>query len=130
MTLFFDRSVGTRFPKALMDLRLPVGVTYHQLHFAPDESDDAWLPVVGRNGWTVVGHDHSYHKNESELDAILTHNVGVFYMWGSEATSWEKLVVFARAFDKIIRKQEQTERPFLFRVQKNGRVVEDYLPRS
>lgn len=124
MTLFFDRSVGVKLPSALDFLDVPADVTYHQKHFDTDAPDDEWLPIVGRNGWTVIGHDHNYHNNQSELDAILNYEVGVFYMWGAEATVWEKLVVFARAFDAIMSREQETPRPFLFRIQKNGRITQ------
>lgn len=128
MILFFDRSVGVRLPTAPEALGLPVEVTWHEKHFSPDEQDDVWLPRVGLQGWTVIGHDHNYHNNTSELAALKKYDIGTFYMWGSEAVAWEKLRVFARAYDKIVLEEGRTQRSFLFRTHKNGRVVQDYLP--
>ena len=95
MTLFFDRSVGIAVPKALQLLRLVTPIEYHQDHFAQDALDDTWLPQVGAKGRTVIGHDHSYHLRSNELAALVQYNIGCFYLWGSEATRWDKMRCFA-----------------------------------
>ena len=123
MILFFDRSVGVGFPRALLEIKkFPLGIEYHQQHFVMDELDDVWLPAVGQHGWFVIGHDYSYHKNQSELEAIKNYGIGVFYLWGSEAPQWESVRVFARAYDKIVKAAAETTRPFVFWVRKNGNM--------
>ena len=77
MVLFFDRSVGITIPRILIELKIPVGIEYHQKHFKKDEEDDAWLPVVGNKGWVVIGHDQ-YHRKENELMAIKQYGIGCF----------------------------------------------------
>ena len=124
MILFFDRSVGITIPRLLRstELRFPLQVEYHQMHFATAEADDVWLPQVGQWGWTVVGHDYSYHTRPNELSAIKQFSVGCFYLWGSEAPRWEKLQCFARAFDRMFALDSVTPRPFIFRVSQTGRI--------
>lgn len=130
MILFFDRSVGVSIPRLLQSslLRFPQQVEYHQTHFAVDEADDVWLPQVGSRGWTVVGHDYSYHKNPSELSAIKQFGVGCFYLWGSEATRWEKLQCFARAYERIVALDASTAKPFIYRVARNGGIKNVPIP--
>ena len=122
MILFFDRSVGTVVPRILRhrDLRLPVQVEYHEDRFKIDEQDDIWLPTVGKWGWTVIGHDYSYHKRSTELSAIKQYSIGCFYLWGSEATRWEKLRCFARAYDRIVEAEAITPKPFIYEVARTG----------
>jgi hypothetical protein len=125
---FFDRSVGIGFPRALREIRrFPAGIEYHQQHFSIDELDDYWLPIVGQNDWIVIGHDYSYHKRETEREAIEAHGIGVFYLWGSEAPQWESVRVFAKAYDRIVEACENTPRPFIFWVRKDGRLVSQSL---
>jgi hypothetical protein len=83
MVLFFDRSVGKTIPEMLIALKIPIQVEYHQKHFIPDEEDDVWLPIIGNNGWVVIGHDQ-YHRKENELMAIKQYDIGCFYLWGAE----------------------------------------------
>ena len=130
MILFFDRSIGVSIPRILQsrELRFPLQVEYHQVHFAMDEDDDVWLPQIGQWGWTVIGHDYSYHRNPNELSAIKQYNVGCFYLWGSEAPRWEKLQCFARAFDQMVALDLVASRPFIFRVTQTGRTTSVPIP--
>ena len=45
-----------------------------------------------------------------------------FYLWGSEAKSWEKALCFLRAYEAILRAEEHTDRPYIFRVLRTGRL--------
>ena len=123
MTFFFDRSVGTSVPLALRSLRIPVTVEYHDAHFPVDAPDDVWLPVVGDWEWFVIGHDSKFHLRPNELQAHRSYNIGCFYLWGGEASRWEKMRLFARAYDRILATTQQVSRPFVFRVLKDSRLV-------
>lgn len=129
MILFFDRSVGTAIPKALIDYLKPRGITveYHQAHFDMAAPDDVWLPIVGGWGWTVIGQDHNYHNNSPELAALRTHNVGAFYLWGAEETKWDTMRCFARAYDNILRRATVTTPPFIFKVERHGGLNEIFV---
>lgn len=130
MILFFDRNTGTAIPKALKEHLKPPGmqVEYHQLYFDPLAQDDFWLAQVGGRGWFVIGQDYSFHKRDPELAAIRTHEVGVFYLWGSESTKWECLRAFAKGYDNIVRVAATVDRPFVYRVHKHGGIQEVPLP--
>jgi len=128
MILFFDRSIGVKIPTALRLLDLPVQVESHQEHFEQDEKDDVWLPVVGDWEWFVIGQDYKYHLLPHELTALKQHRVGCFYLWGAKARKWEKLRVFARAYDRIVDAAMNTPRPFVFRVDRIGRLKPVPLP--
>ena len=129
MTFFFDRSVGKRIPEALRSLRgFPFPVEYHQLWFDSDEDDDIWLPRVGDWGWTVIGHDWSYHQKTAELAALKQYNIGCFYLWGSEAPDWQVLQCFARAYDRIETAIKTTSRPFIFKIGITGRLHSITIP--
>lgn len=121
-TLFFDRSVGTRIPRTLRSLGVPVGIEHHQQHFDRAAPDDLWLPIVGSNGWTVVGFDWSYHQNQAELAALRRYGIGVFYLWGVQRQTWERMFCLARAYERIIRAIDATPRPFIYRVRKSGQL--------
>ncbi len=121
MILFFDRDTGITLPKTLRMLR--VSVCYHQEHFAKNEPDDRWMPVVAQNQWILIGHDSSHHLRPNELYAVKQYALGCFYLWGANASRWEKMKCFARAHDRIMRAIETTTRPFIYRVNKNGSLT-------
>lgn len=125
-TLFFDRSTGKAIPTALRRLGLPV--EFHGLHFERDAPDDEWLQRVGAWGWVVVGQDYHYHERPAELAALKQYSVAVFYLWGANATKWETMRVFARAYDRILAAAATTSRPFVYRISKNGRLRALRLP--
>ena len=128
MILFFDKNTGTSLPKALTMVKPPFQVEWHEKYFKMDEPDDSWLPDVGKKNWTVIGHDRNFHENQSELDAIKKYKIGCFYLWGAEATKWEKMRVFLRAFDQIAAMDKSTPRPFIFSVKKRGNLKRIKLP--
>lgn len=127
MILFFDKNTGTSIPETLRKLKPPFQVEYHQEHFALNEDDDKWLPIVGANKWLVIGHDH-FDKNESEKAAVKKYKVGYFRMWGGNATKWQKMKIFFKACDKIMEVGASTRRPFLFKIKKNGHLKRVKLP--
>jgi hypothetical protein len=126
--LFFDRSIGNGIPKACLQIkRFPVEVHYLQQHFPIDTPDDVWLPNVGGWGWFVIGQDYNLHVRANEREAIRRYEVGVFYLWGAEAPAWDTMRCFARAFDRIVEAAANTPRPFVYRIHKNGRLVQEPL---
>ena len=120
LTFFFDRSVGTTIPRTLQRLEMPARVERHNEHFDRDAPDDMWLPEVGAKGWTVLGYDWSYHLNQAELAAIRQYSIGVFYLWGPDARTWERVCSFAKAYDRILNAIASESRPFIFRVRQAG----------
>lgn len=124
MILFFDRNFGKTIPKVLQQIRrFPFEVHYHQEYFAQGELDDVWLPTVGEKDWLVVTQDYSYHKNQSEIDAIRHYKIGCFYLWGAKATQWEMFRCLVRAVDRMIQVAEESPKPFIYVVRKNSIVT-------
>ncbi len=122
MILFIDRSLGKGIGRALREVkRFPATVLLHDEQFPQRTDDDVWLRRAGQEGWMAMGQDYSHHLMEVEKDAIKTHGVGMFYLWGARATQWEQFRVFARAWDAI---EEASERqpPFLYRINRSGRL--------
>lgn len=117
-------------PEALLRV-LPMPVQFHhdpKHQYPPEMPDDQWLTDVGEKGWIVFSHDRKFHKEEAEAMAIRQHGMGCFYLWGAEASSWEKLRSFVRAYDRILSAVENTQRPFIYDVAKNGTMKQVQLP--
>ena len=123
-TLFFDRNIGRRIPEALRSVGIPVEVVFHDELFAQDTNDDEWLPKVGGRGWRVIGQDKSFHKNATERLAIVQYYVGVFYLWGAQARAWDQMRCFMNAYDGILRVLDSVPPPFLYRIDRLGRLTD------
>ena len=85
-----------------------------------EAQDDYWLDWGGPWNWVVVSQDYYYNLKETALAALRQHNIGCFYLWGSEAGRWETMRVFAKAFDKMVNKADVGLRPFVFDVNRRG----------
>ena len=120
--LFFDRDVGTAFPRALEVLRMPTPVEYLQNHFLTDAQDDEWMPVVGSRGWILIGHDSMHHRRSPERSAIQEYEMGCFYLWGAQARRWEKMRCFLNAYERILEAIDTTPKPFIYRITRAGRL--------
>ena len=120
MILFLDRSMGKGLGRTLRRIKgFPATVETHDAHFAQDTPDDVWLAEVGRRGWIAMGQDYRLHLVDVERDAIRAHRVGVFYLWGANASQWEQLRVLAKAWDRIEAASREPA-PFIHRIMKDG----------
>lgn len=142
-TLYFDRNIGWRVPEALKLLGLNT-IHHHTRRkllglkettklktlFVQEEKDDVWLQYVGQRGWLVFTQDRKFHRAgfENELSAIKQFNVGCFYVWGAQATKWEKMVALCKGLDAMIAIAASTPKPFIFDAQKTGKLIQVPIP--
>lgn len=119
LTFYFDRCFGKRFPEALWKAKPPFSVEYHhnkKNNFKQNAQDDEWLNIVGDKGWIVFSHDRRFHDQSPCVAAMKQHNIGCFYLWGSNAETWEKLRCFVRSYDRVSELITSTKRPFIYQV--------------
>jgi hypothetical protein len=148
LVFYFDRNVGKRLPEALKLLQLKnVDKVFHhnterklvgglrssaklKYLFKPDEQDDVWLEFVGRRGWIVFTQDKKFHRDgyENEISAIKQFNVGCFYLWGADAPTALKALVFLKSFDRIMYAIVNTPRPFIYDISKSGKLTSIPIP--
>ena len=122
LTLFFDRNIGLRVPKALRALRPPIAIQDHQqVGFAIDAPDDEWLAKVGTKGWVVITQDRKFHKETLELAALQDHSVRCFYLHGGSDAMWSTFCNFISAFPRIVEIAREVPAPFIYQVK--GRRV-------
>ena len=123
LTFYFDRNFGIRFPKALHYIGAPVSIRWHdEQRFPQAMPDDEWLSIVGQQGWVVFSHDRKFHSEAAETAAVLQHKVGCFYLPCSNEPRWEKMRCFMRSVDRIITLASETPKPYIFNVEKGGRI--------
>ncbi len=122
LTLFFDRCVGLRVPKALRIVRPPVVVKDHQqVGFDGNTPDDEWLAKVGQKGWVVVTQDRKFHKQEAEIAAVHAHGVRCFYLHGGSDPAWTTFRNLVIALPRIIDLAEREPAPFIYQA-KRGHI--------
>ena len=98
--------------------------------FEQEAPDDEWLSYVGKKGWIAFSHDAKFHKvgYEPELAAIKQFDLGCFYLWGGSALKYEKARCFLKAYERILVAIETTPRPFIYKIEKSGKLIEVKIP--
>ena len=116
-TFFFDRCLGRRVPRALLELgsRCDFEVKYHQGEsYRHNLDDDIWLSAVGQKGWFVLSYDAKWQDEAPAIAAITQHRVGCFYLHGASSLSFDRLASFVRSYDKIMQLAKNETRPFIY----------------
>jgi PIN like domain len=120
VTYFFDRNFGRNLPSALRLLGLDVQFHAEVFGERTETSDDYWLQHCGRNGLTVIAHDQRFAHNQSELDAIVSHEVGCFILGEANGTRWAKVRLLAQVWDRLVGLESTEDPPFIYRVYRTG----------
>ena len=117
MIFLWDRNIPKVIPEALRTLRAPFDSEIHADRFPEFDR-------LRENGdWHLLTRDHQLHRKPEEAAAIRRHRIGCFYVWGRNAKTWDIAQCLIAALPAIIEKARSTPRPFIFRVDRNGRLT-------
>jgi len=133
MIFFWDRNVPKSIPEAMRNLNPPFGNEIHREHFpqydrVAESGDENWLYLLGQNDWFLLTRNHRIHRNPNELAALRRLGIGCFYIWGRKAQMWDIAQCFVAAAPAIISAADSTLRPFIYRVDRLGRLASVPLP--
>jgi hypothetical protein len=110
---------------ALQLKKVGVDVRVHDELFDQKTRDEDWLTVVGANGWFVLTKDKRIRTRTLERHALVTANVGAFFLTSGKMSGERQAEVFLaqrKAMERIARTQP---RPFLATVSQSGvRILE------
>jgi len=126
LTFYFDRCFGKRLPEALIRTKPPFLVEWQhssRLRFNQTMADDDWLEICGKRKWIAFSHDRKFHSIDVEAEAIRQHRVAAFCLCGANSETFEKLRYFVSAYPKIIDIVKSETPPYLYRIQKTGKIT-------
>ena len=119
---FIDRNLGRlAFPGQLREAGLRIEI--HDDHFRKDESDEAWLTVVGRKGWVVLTQDKMIRYRKRQSQALLSTDVRMFVLMGKNLTGPQLANLFLDTLPKVRRFLTKHKGPFIAKVYRNGLVA-------
>jgi hypothetical protein len=100
-----------------------IGLEAHALddHFAQSALDIEWLPQVALEGWIVITKDHSIQHNPAEIDAIMTHRIGVFLL-PKTLRGEEQAALVERVHKRMVGIATGRSRPFIYGIHRDGRI--------
>ena len=84
--------------------------------------------MVGAEGWIAFTHDRKFHEELPACAAIKQHNVGCFYLVAVEIPTWDKVQAFMRGYPLIAGAIQQTQKPFIYHLTHNNRLVQVPIP--
>jgi PIN like domain len=129
LVFFFDRTFGTRLPKALASLKPPVLIKWHQEEgFAKDAPDDEWMAVVGPRKWICLSQDRKWHLVPSELLAVKQHAMKCFYLPSARTDRWITMCHIASRHEKIQELARENAGPVVFEMKANRQFYRIKLP--
>ncbi len=132
MIFLWDRNIPKAVPEALRMLRAPFDSEIHADRFPEfdqlrENGDESWISLLGDDDWFLLTRDHQLHRKPAEAAAIRRQRIGCFYVWGRNAKTWDMAQCLIAALPTIIEKAQSTPRPFIFRVDRNGRLTPVHL---
>lgn len=92
-------------------------------HFPRGTQDNQWLPYIGERGWILLSKDLAIGINSLEYLALTNAGIGAFFIRSREMPKRDIIDCVVKALPKMIRIVESQERPFLFKIYKDGTVA-------
>jgi len=128
LVFFFDRTFGTRLPKAINSLQPEeFKVKWHQEEgFKDNTPDDEWMNIVGPRRWICLSQDRQWHLRETELLAIKQHAIKCFYF--PNIHRWITMCQIASRHKKIIELARNNSGPFVYELKGNNQLYQIKLP--
>lgn len=124
--IFFDRSIPKGVADAIKSVRDDACwlEDVFEQHWIKDRE---WIPAVGARGYLVVSRDRKIRTRPEERRAVRENNVGCFILnYKQPLNRWEILKLVASTLDEMEEKFANTQRPFMYLIDRNGRFTRHF----
>ncbi len=118
MKFFFDNNLSEHLAKGLSEFG--EDVMHLKDQFEENEEDVVWLEYLGKNRITLITKDERIRKNPLELQSLVKHKVGVFFLGGKKQGRCKIIQQVVRNWPRIKELAIKTRPPFAFRVPPSG----------
>lgn len=118
--------------RPILDMLTASEVTIHQhLKYFPNpgEPDSAWLPFVGRKGWSLITTDKSFRYNELERLALIKYKVKVFAFMDNTVGARAMAEALEKALPRVRTLSESLKPPFVCSITGHGKVHLRWRPK-
>lgn len=125
IAFFFDRPIGQSVPRALRTVG--VNLEIHDEVYDPRASiaDEVWIKAASTGGKIIISRDRRIRYRPAERKAFLDNNARMSLLSGN-ATRFDMLRSFLRAWDRIDEMVHTEQPPFIALIYDSGSVVRKY----
>jgi len=123
MRFLIDENLSVKIARSLRSIDQDVHhVTEVLSQGAPDTEV---LEFAGDNDYVLITKDNRIRYKPNEKAALRKHKVGVFLLGGKNVGFFETYQQLIRNWNKILECAASTERPFVRRVRRKGRAIDE-----
>ncbi|PFG73109.1 hypothetical protein [Tepidiforma thermophila] len=126
MRLFFDESMGTKVPGALLHIGVPGAEDIERPKrggpIQQGAADPAWLRWVGQHGYLGLSEDTAILQSVALVDLIRLSNCGLVFLKTGQAPRWEVLRLLLIRWEWLQAVERDVPRPFAFVLGRNRRA--------
>jgi predicted nuclease of predicted toxin-antitoxin system len=120
--ILLDRSLPRSVARALQQIR--PDILWFDDAFPADTPDAVWLARAGRDGWLVVTRDKRIRHRPAERQALREAGAGCFVLTARRNLSRDELyALLERMLERMVQLADTTPRPFLYGVDRAGRIT-------
>lgn len=127
MRLFTDRDIGPGISLALRAVGVDVEL-YGERYSDPMVPDDRWIAEVSSQGLVILTKDTHIRTRPAEREVFEAAGARAFVLSTRGATRLINLRAILIAWPEIIREVETRPAPFMFGLDRAGRLTQ-YIPR-
>ena len=121
LVLFLDRNLGKHVIAGKLR-SAGMNVEVHDDHLPADAPDEAWIELVGQNGWVALTKDKNILYRAAEINSIKKYSARVIVVRAKETTGLEIAEMLVKRERKIVSLAKKTAAPFVAGIYRNGQV--------
>ena len=95
----------------------------HLDHFDPGVPDVEWLPVIAKQGWSLLTTDAKIKTNFVEKEAVRINKVRMFYFSRNNLAGFEMGQALRKALPHMAKIVSEQAPPFTASISRSGEVV-------
>lgn len=125
MYILFDENFPDKLVEGIASLttiasNLHIQITSVKLLNKAGTPDNEVLDLVGENG-ILITYDKDFKTQQHLYPVIKSYNIGVFFVRQPKIkTYWILVKLIVEYWQEILKQAENSDRPFIFEVTKNG----------
>lgn len=121
LILYLDRNLGSKIVPAVLR-QAGIHCEIHDDHLPQDAADQKWIELCSKNNWIAITKDAQLKYNQPIKEAIESSTAGIIILTATNLTGVQLGELIVQAHEVILRFVKRTERPFLCKLNRLGKI--------